>query len=912
MKTKFISLIVSVAVIFGLMLVPAVPVAAVGGVGIEVQPSLTKVGYNEAFDVNVTIIDTIDQDIAAWTIYLEFNTTLMQVTGLTECTMLPTGNAPDDAPGYPKYNNTSGVVDHQSGVAALDPYVNSSFVALTIHCLSNNVTGTGALDFMAISPIARTWVEDGTASPVLDWDEVVNGTVKVGKATLSLSIGMDLIVARTTANYSCLLPGLYANNVTEYRMPTGAGTARIDFCPWANRLSLGGAVPVQVKAMDVNTDAFGDFTSRTIYLNAWTGGPSWLDTSIVQNFAYDAMPHGALYSLGKNWTYNSTMWLPDLATWNNGSYMAVVTTWEMVPLNAGCGVPAALPCYKVVRSNTNGTPLNPGDDWVSGIDWYADPVYAGALGNMVVKQVEYELFAPNPDTSVLSGVGMPAGAISILTAPHAGTPSLPDATLWDWDTVVGLLATAAPGYTFSHWNGDLVCSTANPDSITMSDDKTVIAMFCELPPAIDVDPADLTGANKFTARYNMENPANQTLTITNTGGGTLAWTASDDAGWLTMDVTDGNLTNGQSNVSTVSVDALSGPLAVGTYWANITITGSTVVVPVELEIQEATTIVVTRDLPADALDYDAEFPGDSFFVYVNFTSPVDDFNAIGLNDFAPEGWDVETNVSWCTPAADYTKSPYNKAEYAWEGPFAKDVNFTAVYKVTIPATAVPGLSTWGGNCTGATTPCPPCEGSPITLYEVWVDYWFAAQGPYESPIMGECQKIVTVPGCVVGETRDVNGDLLDTVLVTLLEDDDVWEDDDSSSIVAGPVTKYQNCADDTGYYYQIATKYCFKTVNSRPQGDGGTIPGVRNPNYPDYIDWTTPELLAAGAVVDFVGDYGLVCKAASMSYAMESINHHLFTPLDGVGTPQPDWKLSNWKAMESIASWQFPAGCGCC
>jgi len=494
------------------------------------------------------------------------------------------------------------------------------------------------------------------------------------------------------------------------------------------------------------------------------------------------------------------------------------------------------------------------------------------------------------------------------------TPSgYPDTTTWTCGEEVTVNAVAAGGYSFVNWSGDLNGS-ANSTNITMDGDKSVTANFEEiLSPVLNVTPLSL----HFVSRKGVTNPANQTLTITNTGGGTLAWTASDDAGWLTMDVTDGNLTAGQHNVSVISVNSLVPELAVGTYTGNITITGSTVVVPVELEIQEATTIVVQRDLPPDALDYDAEYPGDTFWVYVNFTSPVADFNAIGLNDYAPEGWEVETNVSWCTPAADYTKSPYNKAEYSWEGPFAKDVNFTAVYKVTIPATAVPGLSTWGGNCTGRTLPCPPCEGSPITLYEVWVDYWFAAQGPYESPIMGECQKIVTVPGCVVGETRDVNGDLLDTVLVTLYENppgtppDIEPEDTDSSSIVIN-VTAYENCADDTGYYYQIATKYCYKTVNSRPQGDGGTIPGVRNPNYPDYIDWTTPELLAAGAVMDFVGDYGLVCKAASMSYAMESINHHLFTPLDDGGTPQPDWKLSNWKAMESVASWQFPAGCSCC
>jgi hypothetical protein len=315
----------------------------------------------------------------------------------------------------------------------------------------------------------------------------------------------------------------------------------------------------------------------------------------------------------------------------------------------------------------------------------------------------------------------------------------------------------------------------------------------------------------------------------------------------------------------------------------------------------------SRALPADALWYDAEYPGDTFWVNITFHAPADNFSAIGLTDKAPAGWEVETNVSWCIPVADYTKSPYNKAEYSWEGPFANGTNFSAKYRVTIPTTAIPGINEWP-DCTPL--PYPPWEGSPINNYAVWLEYWFGADGPYESCITGDYQKIVTVPGCVVGETRDVNGNLLHTVLVELYEDDDVWEDDDSSSIV-GNVTQYENCADDTGYYYQVATKYCYKTVNSRPQGDGGTMPGLRNPAYPDYINWTTPELLAAGFTMNFVGDYGLVCSAASLSYAMESVNHYLFIPVDDGGTPQPDWQLSQWKAMQSVASWQFPCGCSC-
>ena len=301
------------------------------------------------------------------------------------------------------------------------------------------------------------------------------------------------------------------------------------------------------------------------------------------------------------------------------------------------------------------------------------------------------------------------------------------------------------------------------------------------------------------------------------------------------------------------------------------------------------TIDVMRNLPADALDLDAEYPGDTFDVYMNFTAPVDDFASIGLTDLAPAGWDVETNTAWCSPVASWTMSPGNKAEYAWSGPFAKDQEFSAKYKVTIPATASPGIYEW---------PCCP------DMDEAWVEYWFGPVGPYESCITGDWQKIVTVPGKVWGETRDVNADLLTTTLVVLseqpLEIGDEPEDSDSST---APDAIYKDDVNDTGQYWLEASKYCYFTRNT------SDMPGTRNPWHDDYINFTTVELLAAGYNMDFEGDYGLVPKACTMSYAMKSVNHWLFIPMDDGGSPHPEWQLSNWKAMESVHSWQFPCGC---
>jgi len=183
---RLLSISIVAAVCLGLMLVPAalapeVASAQTGNVGIEVVPDVTKVGYDEDFSVDIRIIDTVDQDIAAWTVYLEFNTTLMHVTGIDPCTTLPTGDASDDIPGYPKWDNTTGVLEHQSGTLVGEPYVSTSFDVMTVHFRSNNVPGIGSLGFANISPIYRTWVEDGSALPVLNWTVVVDGTVKVGE-----------------------------------------------------------------------------------------------------------------------------------------------------------------------------------------------------------------------------------------------------------------------------------------------------------------------------------------------------------------------------------------------------------------------------------------------------------------------------------------------------------------------------------------------------------------------------------------------------------------------------------------------------------------------------------------------------------------------------------------------------------
>ena len=96
-------------------------------------------------------------------------------------------------------------------------------------------------------------------------------------------------------------------------------------------------------------------------------------------------------------------------------------------------------------------------------------------------------------------------------------------------------------------------------------------------PTIGFNPPSFT----FNATQGGSNPADQTLNISNTGGGTLNWSLSDDASWLTLSPASG--TNSGSPSLSVNISGMSA----NTYNATITIsaTGATTqTVPVILTI----------------------------------------------------------------------------------------------------------------------------------------------------------------------------------------------------------------------------------------------------------------------------------------------------------------------------------------
>ena len=97
------------------------------------------------------------------------------------------------------------------------------------------------------------------------------------------------------------------------------------------------------------------------------------------------------------------------------------------------------------------------------------------------------------------------------------------------------------------------------------------------PPAIGASPASLS----FTATEGGANPATQTLSISNTGGGTLSWDVSDNAAWLTLSPASG------TGNGAVMISVTTGTLTAGSYNGTVTISAtgaSSVIVPVVFDV----------------------------------------------------------------------------------------------------------------------------------------------------------------------------------------------------------------------------------------------------------------------------------------------------------------------------------------
>lgn len=92
---------------------------------------------------------------------------------------------------------------------------------------------------------------------------------------------------------------------------------------------------------------------------------------------------------------------------------------------------------------------------------------------------------------------------------------------------------------------------------------TLTITAAPVPPSIGMSPTSLS----FSAQQGGGNPAAQTINVSNTGGGTLSWSASDNAAWLNLSPATG------TGNGTITLTVATGGLSAGSYNAVVTLSG---------------------------------------------------------------------------------------------------------------------------------------------------------------------------------------------------------------------------------------------------------------------------------------------------------------------------------------------------
>jgi len=180
----------------------------------------------------------------------------------------------------------------------------------------------------------------------------------------------------------------------------------------------------------------------------------------------------------------------------------------------------------------------------------------------------------NPATQTVSLSNTGGGTLSWTASDNATWLTVSPAS----GTGTGTVTVSATGtQTTGTQSGSLTLSATGATSVTIPVSFTVTAA-----PSIGANPTSLS----FTAQQGGANPATQTVSLSNTGGGTLSWTASDNATWLTVSPASG------TGTGTVTVSA-TGTQTTGTQSGSLTLsaTGATsVTIPVSFTVTAAPTI----------------------------------------------------------------------------------------------------------------------------------------------------------------------------------------------------------------------------------------------------------------------------------------------------------------------------------
>ncbi len=182
----------------------------------------------------------------------------------------------------------------------------------------------------------------------------------------------------------------------------------------------------------------------------------------------------------------------------------------------------------------------------------------------------------DPPTRILSVTNRGGGTLSWDATTNSTWLTLSPTSGTDGGTVT--LTATTRSLSAGTYNAIITVNATGAAAVTIPVNLTVAP--APIPPTISASPTNFS----FTVQRGSGNPAAQTLNISNTGGGTLTWTASDSAAWLALSPASG------TGNSTITVTAATGSLAAGTHSGTITISapGSrSVSVPVTFTVTAA-------------------------------------------------------------------------------------------------------------------------------------------------------------------------------------------------------------------------------------------------------------------------------------------------------------------------------------
>jgi hypothetical protein len=152
--------------------------------GMVIEPTPKEVGASESFAVDISVTISGEGGVNAAGAHLDFDTTYLEVLGITPGTALGDEIESD-------YDNTAGTIDYVAGVGMGNPAVTGAFVLATVELHAKTVTAGTALTFVFTPAIRETCVYVG-ADNALDAAAAIDGNVIIVACDTILEGHVDL------------------------------------------------------------------------------------------------------------------------------------------------------------------------------------------------------------------------------------------------------------------------------------------------------------------------------------------------------------------------------------------------------------------------------------------------------------------------------------------------------------------------------------------------------------------------------------------------------------------------------------------------------------------------------------------------------------------------------------------------